>query len=268
MKTYILYHANCPDGFGAAYAFHQKYGDEATYLPQEYGYADAPDMEKNAQIFILDFSYKREMLNALKDKHSNIVLIDHHISAKDDLKGLDFAHFDMSKSGAVLAWEYLYDTPVPALFNYLQDKDLWTWKLPHSKEINSFISTVDYNFSDWDNVINNFEKNPKPFIEIGKSLLKSDCLKVKEIIEHARMISFAGHNVPCVNSPILNSEIGHELIKRHPESNFSVSWFLNKHNEIKISLRSEGFDVSKVAEKFGGGGHTCAAGCTVSDIPR
>ncbi|MBS3812571.1 bifunctional oligoribonuclease/PAP phosphatase NrnA [Candidatus Bipolaricaulota bacterium] len=35
-------------------------------------------------------------------------------------------------------------------------------------------------------------------------------------------------------------------------------------NRVKVSLRSkEGFDVSRVASKFGGGGHTVAAGCLV-----
>lgn len=38
------------------------------------------------------------------------------------------------------------------------------------------------------------------------------------------------------------------------------------NNEIKVSLRSKSYvDVSKVAKKFGGGGHIRAAGCTIYD---
>jgi len=29
----IIYHADCPDGFGAAYAAWKKFGDKASYLP-------------------------------------------------------------------------------------------------------------------------------------------------------------------------------------------------------------------------------------------
>lgn len=34
-------------------------------------------------------------------------------------------------------------------------------------------------------------------------------------------------------------------------------------NVVRVSMRSSGFDLAEVAVKFGGGGHHCAAGCTV-----
>ena len=36
MKPLVIYHANCTDGFGAAFAAWLKLGDEAEYLPMEY----------------------------------------------------------------------------------------------------------------------------------------------------------------------------------------------------------------------------------------
>lgn len=38
------------------------------------------------------------------------------------------------------------------------------------------------------------------------------------------------------------------------------------NNIIKCSFRSNGIDVNKVASYFGGGGHICAAGCTIEDM--
>lgn len=37
MKTYVLYHAHCADGFGAAYAAWLKLGNDAQYVPVKYG---------------------------------------------------------------------------------------------------------------------------------------------------------------------------------------------------------------------------------------
>ncbi len=37
MKPLVIYHANCADGFGAAFAAWLKFGDEAEYVPFKYG---------------------------------------------------------------------------------------------------------------------------------------------------------------------------------------------------------------------------------------
>lgn len=37
MKPLVLYHANCADGFGAAFAAWLKLGDEAEYVACSYG---------------------------------------------------------------------------------------------------------------------------------------------------------------------------------------------------------------------------------------
>lgn len=45
-----------------------------------------------------------------------------------------------------------------------------------------------------------------------------------------------------------------------------VSIFVREEDSFKVSLRSNGLvDVSKIAEKFGGGGHFCAAGCQMEE---
>lgn len=45
----------------------------------------------------------------------------------------------------------------------------------------------------------------------------------------------------------------------------SAFFYEKEDNQVKVSFRSENeIDVSKIAEKFGGGGHKKAAGCTIS----
>ena len=36
MKPLVIYHANCADGFGAAFAAWRKLGDEAEYVPMDH----------------------------------------------------------------------------------------------------------------------------------------------------------------------------------------------------------------------------------------
>ncbi len=113
-----------------------------------------------------------------------------------------------------------------------------------------------------------FKNKIEEIFSIGSYLLKSDELKTDEICKQAKIINFQGYDVPAVNSPILNSEIGNNLLQLFPDAPFSISWFLNKSNKFKLSLRSRGdFDVSVIAKKFGGGGHPSASGLVVDSIP-
>ena len=59
---------------------------------------------------------------------------------RETLAGLPYAYFDQNKSGAVLAWEWAHENAAPWLLQYIQDKDLWTWALPGSREINAAIA--------------------------------------------------------------------------------------------------------------------------------
>lgn len=73
MKPLVIYHANCTDGFGAAFAAWLKLGDEAEYIPMDYGEVETPedfDMKvslaaKGNTIYILDFSFPRSVMEAL-----------------------------------------------------------------------------------------------------------------------------------------------------------------------------------------------------------
>ena len=66
--------------------------------------------------------------------------------------GTHFARFDMGRSGAVLAWDYFFGGPStgrprPWIVEYVQDRDLWAWKLPRSKEVSAYLRSLEANFS-------------------------------------------------------------------------------------------------------------------------
>ena len=123
-ENMVLYHANCPDVFGAAWSFYKKYGDSAEYIPVFHGHPP-PDVS-GRRVFIADFSYDRDTMIQMQKDSEFIIVLDHHKSAELQCSDLEFCHFDMSHSGAYLAWQYLFgDSSVPMLIRYIEDRDLW-----------------------------------------------------------------------------------------------------------------------------------------------
>ena len=158
-KTAVIYHASCPDGFGAAWAAHRVLGERAQYLPMNHG-DPIPQIDDDTRVYILDFSFDRERMGELQRKHGkdNVILLDHHITAAQELSELPNCHIDLSKSGAVLSWEHFHTgSAVPTLLLYVQDKDLWTWELPDSRAISAYLSSREMDFDTWDNIARDFE---------------------------------------------------------------------------------------------------------------
>jgi uncharacterized protein len=249
----VLYHAECTDGFGAAYAIWKRF-PAAEFIPAGHG-QPPPVSCAGRKVVIVDFSYPRPILEKMAQEASAFQILDHHITAQEALGGLPYAHFDLEKSGAVLAWEWAHGTPAPWLLQYVQDKDLWTWKLPASREISAGLNSYPYDFKIWDSL-------EKDVLEReGRAILRFEHELVKRIIRHAIWVRFEGQTVPCVQSAILTSQIGEQLSSGWP---FCLIWH-DRSGRRHFSLRSEqaGADVAKIAVKYGGGGHTHAAGFSV-----
>jgi hypothetical protein len=64
----ILYHADCDDGFGAAYAAWLSLGDGAEYRPVYYGDAIPPELLVDRKVFILDFSFSPDVIRSMPQK--------------------------------------------------------------------------------------------------------------------------------------------------------------------------------------------------------
>lgn len=99
-----IYHANCADGFGAAWAVWDTWPD-ITFAPA--GYGDVPPDITAKDVLIVDFSYPAQTLLDMAVKANSIVVLDHHRSAEKELAG--FAPFYGHKHAAgftvALGWE-------------------------------------------------------------------------------------------------------------------------------------------------------------------
>ena len=84
MKPLVIYHADCTDGFGAAFAAWTKLGDDAEYVPMQYGEKTPLDPSKiqyeDREVYVLDFSFPRETMERLFANAKRVVWLDHHAS--------------------------------------------------------------------------------------------------------------------------------------------------------------------------------------------
>jgi uncharacterized protein len=262
-KRLVIYHGNCIDGFTAAWAAWTAYGDADTeYVPANYG--DAPPDVVGRHVLIVDFSYPRESILAMNATAASLRVLDHHKTAEAALAGLPCATFDMARSGAGLAWDFLCSGERPWLVNYVEDRDLWRWALPHSKEINAWVSACERDsFADWQAL----SQTTLPIAaSFGSAVLRYIDRYVSEMCAQARTIRFAGHDVPIVNAPYINiSELVGKLAETAP---FAVGWFQRADGLFAYSLRSRGpsgVDVSEIAKAYGGGGHRNSAGFALKE---
>lgn len=256
----VLYHANCTDGFGAAFAAWKKFGDKATYLPVEHQ-VPPPEGLKDKAIYMVDFCYKAPVLKKFTKANRGVVVLDHHIGAKDDMKEATSYVFQNDHSGSVIAWKYFHpDKKIPRLLLHIEDTDLWRFKLPHTKEVSAALELVPFDFKTWDKIAKSCEspKARKKFIEKGENIREYQMAVVKRMVLKAQEAAFEGYRTLVANSPILASEIGHTLVMKKPP--IAIVWSADR-KRINVSLRSDGtVDVSVLAKKYGGGGHRAASG--------
>jgi len=301
----VLFHAKCYDGHTAAWAFRHFKGPHAEFVPMGYGHPeDLPDC-KGRMVWLLDISFPREVMKERIIKPSiRTTVYDHHKTAEAELKGIleemrdeglqrsaDKIIFDVNRSGAGITWDELereagkkagihpprYNGQRSCrLIDYVEDRDLWAFKWPDSKEISAYISTVPMTFEDWDVLGDEMSSGE------GFARAKAKGQAIQQYIDvfglKARAMTLfrevGGFEVPVINVPYMNcSEHVGALAEKHPEAAFAAGFFMNGKGEWQFSLRSKAdesgnvFDVSEIAQQYGGGGHQGAAGFETKTLP-
>lgn len=256
----VIYHANCTDGFGAAFSAWKLLGNRAEYYACSHGQKPPPIKGKN--VVILDFSFDNKTTKKMIKEAKNLLVIDHHKSAMVELHDISNTYFDMTKSGAMLSWEWFHPGKEPPKFiQYIMDRDLWKWELPYSKEFSAAFDMVPFEFEEFEK----FEDDSvfDDAVKRGSYILAYSKTVVKKVCEKATEKTYKGMKVLVVNSSHWMSEIGAKL---SPDCDFALIWYYS-HDEqrTKVSLRAfhDHVDVSEIAKDFKGGGHKKAGGFTL-----
>ena len=227
-------------------------------------------------MYLVDFSYKRAVVERMLAEANSVTLIDHHKTAIEDLQPLflqdswtgepkQLAHFtDLNRSGATLAWDYLFPgEDRPLLLGHIEDRDLWRFKLPYTREIQANVFSYEYNFELWDKLMEADSVELLKMTVAGAAIERKHHKDIWELINVCqRPMVIDGHEVPVASLPYtMSSDAGHIMGADHP---FAACYWDTPTARV-FSLRSSdtGLDVSKIAAKFGGGGHVHAAGFSV-----
>lgn len=261
-KTICIYHGNCADGFGAAWVVHQALG-EIDFHPG--AYQQPPPDVTGKRVVMVDFSYKRPVLLEMAKQADSILILDHHKTAAEDLADLPdnvTAIFDMDRSGAMLAWQHYFpDEEPPALLLHIEDRDLWRFALPGTREIQACLFSHPYDFGVWDKLI---DSDTYDLRADGEAIERKHHKDIAELLDvTTRHMVIGGHRVPVANLPYtMSSDAGHQLCEGNP---FAACYWDTPEGRV-FSLRSsdEGIDVSEIAKQYGGGGHRNASGFKVS----
>lgn len=313
MTLLCIYHADCADGLGAAWVVHKALGPEVEFVAAKYG--QEPPSCAGRDVLIVDFSYPLSVLRAMAAEARSVLVLDHHKTAQEDLheiprqdlswqSWLEYnadgdknkanlaAIFDLDRSGAGIAWDYLSGVALrPRIINLIEDRDLWhfkfgdeTWAF-HAVLMSYDITNLPAMFKllnswlelDW------FKGNPKfagglgfdsHVLAEGRAILRANAQAVASAVAASRRtIRIASYVAPCANvPPAMASEAGHLLCdpkfedgtrEKTTESGgwmlaFSATYYDGADGKRHFSLRSPegGADVGQIArqmaERFNG----------------
>jgi oligoribonuclease NrnB/cAMP/cGMP phosphodiesterase (DHH superfamily) len=270
LKKICFYHAGCPDGFGAVWSVRGAWGDSGHFVAR--GHEDRVRLGEceDALVSFVDIAPARDELEELSRVAEQVVILDHHVTARDRLaQDPSFVneleadghvvHFDLGHSGAALAWNYFRpNEDLPELLRYVEDQDLWNWALPDSDAVNAAIASYPREFDVWDRLAS--EKIEK-LAEQGEPILRANRIEVERRLESAKPIALGTRRVEAINASTNRAQIGHQLAKR---AQFGEPWGLVyrvEGSQVFATIYSIGdLDVSKVALGYGGGGHRNASG--------
>jgi hypothetical protein len=274
MRRVCFYHAGCPDGFGAAWAVWRAWGDSASYLPRGHDDELRADDYAGDRVAFVDIAPPNGVLRELGAVAAQVVVLDHHVSSKQRFESDEelanalptMGHridFDLSHSGAVLAWRHFHpNAETPELLRYVEDQDLWSWKLPDSEAVNAAIGSHPHTFATWSALAGTPVED---LAREGVPILRAQQREVETALRFAHPARVGELRVEAVNALHRRSLIGHELAKRASYGSPCGLVYRVSGERVDVSLYSIGaFDVSRLAVGFGGGGHRNAAGFHVS----
>ena len=323
----VYYHHMCCDGFGAATVAYKYYRDQqkkkklpvyqVKYLPMRQRVDDQlqqlkslvdeyPIKAQRPKIICFDVSVTPTAYQYMKEYFVDFEIHDHHISTIQHFQPNSIPeeyHVDTTYSGCVLAWKYYFPKhPVPKYLQYLQDRDLYTFKLAHSRAINEslfFQIPIEFqqndishpNFENWLPLLNPgfFSKQFSELKTVGKILLSKKRKEVNKMTrDHylnftklifqdsnpaqspanplAQPTILHEYNVCWTISNIHRSELGERIMHLHSDKiDFAIILEINAE-ETGLSFRSsKNFDITQVAEILDGGGHPDAGGFKIKN---
>lgn len=301
-KPIVIYHANCADGFTAAWAVRKRFGDQADYVAAVHQ-TPPPDVT-GRDVILVDFCYKPDVLRELSFKARSILVLDHHKSAAADVPqesrtGAEFltcARMDGPHWTAPRTWEWVQSCVlqdkhegtgraiVYALFDMERSGAGIAWDFFHpgfarpalvnhveDRDLWRFalqgtreIQAAVFSYPYEFDVWDALVGARLDFLrEQGEAIERKHHKDVAELVGVCkRRLVIAGHDVPVASLPYTLTSDAGHLMAQG-EPFAACYWDTDDARCFSLRATDDGLDVSVIAAQFGGGGHAKAAGFKV-----
>lgn len=303
MKILTVYHGDfCVDGWTSAWLSAVAAKQAGYEEPELYHltYRDGQEAELQQHIvdqfvaghyydiiYILDISLSLYCLETLtKTTSAKIIMLDHHKTAFDRYApdvartknerasiSLHNGRVDIAlnngMSGAGMSYIYFFpNTEMPLLVKHVQDRDIWTFEMEHTKPVDQYLKNQVQTIENWTDINATMchAAGYHTIIQEGQILLDAHEADVIDLAHTSEWITIGGSKGLMVECGYeYASDVGAELCK--DSGTFGLTYFTidDEDKLLQVSLRSEGdYDVEAMAKRLGGGGHKNAAGFIIS----
>ena len=288
----VEYHKNCADGIGGAWPFWrenlERY-EKHQMIIEGVTHGQLPPDVTGKNVVLVDFCFPRKDVLRMAKVAKFIVILDHHSSAMKDMLGElrekrlpsnVFTIFDITRSGAQIAWSFVYpEVECPWFIDVIADRDLWKWSKPYSKELcNVFFRNGYYSWEKFEWLLEKSTTQEEIDDLIKKFMMMSDTKSERELEKEietackravlAEMTTPKGEKYRvrlATCPPKVRSEVGNRLSEG---CDFAVTWqydfFLDEWWCSARASSNSKVDLSAISSQFHrGGGHKKAAGFTI-----
>ena len=240
---------------------------------------------KETYLYITDLSVNEENEKKLNEHYKNggkVQLIDHHKTALH-FNEYDWAFVEVQDKEGVLTsatsmfYAYLLEhgklEEMRALNEFVElvrQYDTWDWEKNENikaKQLNALFFLLSINEFE-ETMIHRLETSDRFYFEpFEQKLLDMEETKIDRFVRKKRrqivQAEIDNYFSGVVYAESYLSELGNELGKEYPHLDYIA--MLNIGSK-RISFRTihDDIDVSEVAQKYGGGGHSKASGCTMT----
>jgi hypothetical protein len=289
MKTVIIHHDNCPDGWGSAWWLGKHVGEHEKF-PGRYGEAPPLELLRGADVWLVDFCYPANWLAGVIDVARYVTVLDHHQTAAQEIEALVSSHgrhdvmvfatvhdmrdmeelaggakanicIDQTHSGVGLVSQYvrrLHGVDAPAFLANIEDRDLWRFELDDTADVFAAVTSVPYTTVAWDELA---DADIDGVVVAGSAINRYRNQLIEQITASMFGVHLGGWNIPCVSSPYaVGSDVAGRLAEYSGEGIGAYCILHRDHVQLGLRSTNEGPDVAAIAETYGGGGHKHASG--------
>lgn len=287
MKTIVIYHRADFDGIFCREIAH-KFLPDAELIGWDYADPSPRDaVSADDQLYILDLS-----VDSLMD-HPKLIWIDHHKSAIEkydsNIRGVRID----GVAACRLTWQW-FQHKSPSKQDYIDrtvdeplavrlagEYDIWDKRDPRAELFQHGLRSQALGENMWDLMLVNAEEHSDEVADCGtitvNALLEAGAgIQYARTQENASIIKSAGFTVDfeglrfiACNHARYNSHLFAAGLQ--PDHDACLGFNYDGHGKWKVSLYhapgKEQHDLSRIAVKYGGGGHRGACGFTCKELP-